>query len=166
MLENNSDADTHEAQQNDGLKATINVDTTEATKAIKQMQSAIDDIRLREHTLMPSPDADHESYYDIRYDDMFIRQFKRKKQSQKDFVKEYVETVNQFIYNSDNDTGQMSKLYFSNSLHQARFFFDAHEYSYQLPNILCSLGNKIGEIKGNNEVQAIVFYTNNFENKN
>lgn len=47
LLENDSHVDTHEAQQSDKLKATINVDTTETVKAIKQMQSDIDDIRLQ-----------------------------------------------------------------------------------------------------------------------
>lgn len=154
LLENDSHVDTHEAQQSDKLKATINVDTTETVKAIKQMRSDIDDIRLQMHASMIPPDVDHESFYDVSYDDVFVRQFKSNKQKQRDFVKGYVETVNQFIYEGYNDTGKVSKLHLSNDFQQCAFVFDADQYSYQLPKILNSLGNRITK---NDGVQAFVF---------
>lgn len=149
LLEDNShvDVNTHNAQPSDKLKATINVDTTESVKTIKQIHSDIDDIRIQMPTSMMPSDVDHESYYDVSYDGVFVRQYKRNNQKQIDFVKEYVETINQSIYEDYNDT-KVSKLHLSKDFQQCDFVFDADQYSYQLPGVLIFLGNKVTKDHG------------------
>ena len=147
LLEDNSHVDTHNVQSSNKLKATINVDTTESVKTIKQMKSDINDIRMQMPISMMPSDVDRESYYDVSYDGVFVRQYKRNKQEQLDFVKEYVETINQSIYEDYNDT-KVSKLHLSKDFQQYTFCFCTGQYSYQLPGVLTFLGNKVTKDNG------------------